>query len=162
MPNPWMILGALAFAIAAYFYGHHEGGNAVTAQWEVEKSQANQQAAQALQESNARALEAERALAKKQVKVEKIYVEKTREVEVVRDQLVDVARTGGLFIDAACSNGSGQLSGAATGGGGNHGREKARLSNEAAEALVAIAADADKVVQQLTACQSILNEERAK
>lgn len=25
MPNPWMILGALAVCISAYFYGHHAG-----------------------------------------------------------------------------------------------------------------------------------------
>ena len=25
MPNPWMILGAIAVAVSAYFYGHHAG-----------------------------------------------------------------------------------------------------------------------------------------
>lgn len=162
MPNPWMILGALAVVIAAYFYGHHEGGNAVTAQWEIEKSQANQQSAEVLQQANARALDAERALAKKQVKMEKIYVENVREVEVVRDQLVNVAHTDGLFIDATCSDSSGKLPGVATSAGGNYGTTKARLSESTAEALINIAADGDKIVQQLTACQSVLNEERMK
>lgn len=160
MPNPWMILGAVVFAIAAYFYGHQQGGNAVRVEWEVEKSQANAQAAEVLQQANAKTRAVEQALAQSQVKVEKIYVEKVREVQVVRDELSDVARNGGLFIDAACPDGSGQLSSPATGAGGNHGGAKARLSGEAAEALVSIAADADEIVLQLQACQAILNEER--
>jgi hypothetical protein len=160
MPNPWIILGAVAFAIAAYFYGHYEGGHAVTAQWEAEKSQANAQAAQVLQEANARVLEAERALAVRQVKVEKVYVEKIKEVEVERNSLSATARNDGLFIDAACPDSGGELSGAATGPGGDHGGTKARLSGEAADALIALAADADEVVHQLQACQAILIEER--
>ncbi len=155
-----MILGAVVFAIAAYFYGHYEGGHAVKAEWEAEKSEANAQAAQALQDANARVLEAERALAVKQVKVEKIYVEKIREVEIERNSLSAASRDDGLFIDAACPDRGGELPGVAAGPGGDHGGEKARLSESSANALIALAADADEIVHQLTACQAILREER--
>jgi hypothetical protein len=42
----------------------------------------------------------------------------------------------------------------------DHGGTKARLSGEAAEALIAIAADADEIVHQLKSCQEILRSER--
>jgi hypothetical protein len=92
--------------------------------------------------------------------VEKVYVDKVRTVEVERRQLVDVARTDGLFIDAACPDNSNPVPSAAASPGGDHGGTKARLSGEAAEALIAIAADADEITHQLTACQEILRNER--
>jgi prophage endopeptidase len=92
--------------------------------------------------------------------VEKVYVDKIRTVEVVRDKLIDTARTDGLFIDAACPDHSNPVPSAASSPSSDHGGAKARLSGEAAEALIAIAADADEITHQLTACQEILRNER--
>jgi hypothetical protein len=92
--------------------------------------------------------------------VEKVYVDKIRTVEVVRDKLIDTARTDGLFIDAACPDRSNPVPSAASSPSSDHGGAKARLSGEAAEALIAIAADADEITHQLNACQEILRNER--
>ena len=160
MPNPYVIIGALVFAICSYFYGHHTGVQVTKAEWEAEKLVAAADAARILKAEQDKVREYEHLLANTQNRVEKVYVDKIRTVEVVRDKLIDTARTDGLFIDAACPDRSNAVPSAATSPSSDHGGTKARLSGEAAEALIAIAADADEITHQLTACQEILRNER--
>ncbi len=160
MPNPYVIVGALVLAICSYFYGHHTGVQVTKAEWEAEKATAAIEAGKALDKANQEVRELEHLLANTQNRVEKVYVDKIRTVEVVRDKLIDTARTDGLFIDASCPDRSNAVPSAATSPGSDHGGTKARLSGEAAEALIAIAADADEITHQLTACQEILRNER--
>jgi hypothetical protein len=160
MPNPWIIIGALVLVICSYFYGHHTGVQVTKADWEAEKATAAVDAANTLAKANQEVRALEQLLANKQNKVEKIYVDKIREVQVERNSLSATARNDGLFIDAACSDNSNAVSGSAASPSGDHGGTKARLSSATADALIAIAADADEIVNQLTACQMILKEER--
>ena len=160
MPNPYVIVGALVLVICSYFYGHHTGVQVTKADWEAEKAAAAIEAGKALDKANKEVRELEHLLANTQNRVEKVYVDKIRTVEVVRDKLIDTARTDGLFIDAACPDRSNAVPSAATSPSSDHGGTKARLSGEAAEALIAIAADADQITHQLKACQEILRNER--
>jgi hypothetical protein len=160
MPSPWVIIGALVLVIGAYFYGHRTGVQVTKADWEAEKLVAAADAAKILKAEQDKVREFEHLLANTQNRVEKVYVDKIRTVEVEKQQLIDVARTDGLFIDAACPDPSNAVPSAASSPGGDHGGTKARLSGEAAEALIAIAADADEITHQLTACQEILKNER--
>lgn len=160
MPNPWVIVGALALIISSYFYGHHTGVQVTKADWEAEKAAAAIEAGKVLAAEQAKVAEYEHLLAKAQTKVETVYVDKVRTVEVEKQRLVDVARTDGLYIDTACPDSSNSVSGTATSASSDHGSAKARLSGATADALIAIAADADEVTHQLTACQEILRNER--
>lgn len=160
MPNPWMIIGALVLVISAYFYGHHTGVQVTKADWEAEKATAAIDAGKALDKANKEVREFEHLLANKQNRVEKVYVDKIKEVQVERNSLSATARDAGLFIDTTCSDNSNSLPSAASSSSGNNGATKARLSGATADALIAIAADADEIVNQLTACQAILEEER--
>jgi hypothetical protein len=160
MPNPYVIIGALVFAICSYFYGHHTGVQVTKVEWEAEKAVAAADAAKILKAEQDKVREFEHLLANTQIRVEKVYVEKIRTVEVEKQQLIDVARTDGLFIDASCPDPSNPMPSAASSPGSDHGGTKARLSGEAAEALIAIAADADEITHQLTACQEVLRNER--
>ena len=160
MPNPYLIVGALVLVICSYFYGHHTGVQVTKADWEAEKATAAIEAGKVLDKANKEVRELEHLLANTQNRVEKVYVEKVRTVEVERKQLVDVARTDGLFIDASCPDSNNTVSSPAASPGSDHGGAKARLSGEAAETLITIAADADEVVHQLNACQEILKNER--
>lgn len=160
MLNPWAIAGALALIIGAFFYGRHTGVQVTRANWGAEKVRMAADAAQALADANQQTRELEQLLANTQTKVEKVYVDKVREVQVVKTEFTDVARSGGLFIDAQCPDRNDPLPSVAASPGSDHGGAKARLSAEAAEALIAIAADADEIVYQLTACQVILSDER--
>ena len=160
MPNPWVLVGAFALVICSYFYGHYTGVKVTKADWEAEKATAAIEAGKALDKANQEVRELEHLLANKQTRVEKVYVDKVREVQVERNSLSATARNDGLFIDAACPDSSNAVPSPAASPSGDHGGTKARLSGEAAEALIAIAADADEVVNQLTACQEILRNER--
>lgn len=160
MPNPYVIIGALVFAICSYFYGHHTGVQVTKAEWEAEKATAAIEAGKALDKANKEVRELEHLLANTQNKVEKVYVDKVRTVEVEKKLFIDAARTDGLFIDAACPDNSNPVPSSAPSSGSDNGRTKARLSGETAEALIAIAADADEIVYQLNACQEILRNER--
>jgi len=160
MPNPYVIVGALVLVICSYFYGHHTGVAVTKADWEAEKAVAAAEAAKILKAEQDKVTEYEHLLANTQNRVEKVYVDKIRTVEVVRDKLIDTARTDGLFIDAACPDHSNPVPSVASSTSSDHGGTKARLSGEAAEALIAIAADADEITHQLTACQEILRNER--
>jgi hypothetical protein len=160
MPSPYVIVGALVLVICSYFYGHHAGVQVTKAEWEAEKAAAAIEAGKVLAAEQAKVTEYEHLLANTQNRVEKVYVDKIREVQVERNSLSATARTDGLFIDAACPDNSNPVPSAAASPGGDHGGTKARLSGEAAEALIAIAADADEITHQLTACQEILRNER--
>lgn len=160
MPNPYVIIGALVLAVCSYFYGHRTGVQVTKAEWEAEKAAAAIEAGKALDKANKEVRELEHLLANSQNKVEKIYVDKIRTVEVERKQLVDIARTDGLFIDASCPDRSSTVPSAAPSASSDHGGTKARLSGETAQALITIATDADEIVHQLTACQEILRNER--
>ena len=160
MPNPYVIVGALVLVICSYFYGHHTGVVVTKADWEAEKAVAAVEAAKILKAEQDKVREFEHLLANTQTKVEKVYVDKVRTVEVERKQFVDLARTDGLFIDAACPDNSNPVPSPAASPSSDHGGAKARLSGAAAEALIAIAADADEITHQLTACQEILRNER--
>ena len=160
MPNPYVIIGALILVICSYFYGHHTGVEVTKADWEAEKATAAIEAGKVLDKANKEVRALEHLLANTQNKVEKVYVDKVRTVEVERNRLVDTARTDGLFINASCPDNSNAMPSASPNPGSDHGGKKARLSGEAAEALIAIAADADEITHQLNACQEILRNER--
>lgn len=158
MINPWLIVGGLVIVISSYFYGHHTGVKSTMATWEKEKSTANQEAFEKLTAANAQVRDYEQKLATVQNNVEKAYVKKISDVKKQRDDAI--AKSNGLFIDASCQDGRGKLPETASGSSVNNGREKARLSREASEFLISIAADADEIVHQLQACQQTLINER--
>lgn len=160
MPNPWVIAGAVILVICSYFYGHHTGVQVTKAEWEAEKAATAIEAGKVLAAEQNKTAALEHLLANTQTKVEKVYVDKVRTVEVERKQFVDTARTDGLYINAECPDSSNAVPSAAPSTSSDHGGTKARLSGEAAEALIAIAADADEIVHQLNACQEILKNER--
>lgn len=160
MPNPYVIVGALVLVICSYFYGHHTGVQVTKAEWEAEKATAAIEAGKALDKANQEVRELEHVLANTQNKVEKVYVDKVRTVEVERNKLVDTARNDGLFIDASCPDRSNTLPSATPSASSDNGTTKARLSGEAANALISIAAEADEVAHQLNACQEVLRYER--
>lgn len=160
MPSPWVIIGALVLIIGSYFYGHHTGIQVTKAEWEAEKATAAIEAGKVLDKANQEVRELEHLLANTQTKVEKVYVDKIREVQVERNSLSATARDVGLFIDASCPDSSNAVSSTASSPSSDNGSTKARLSGATADALIAIAADADEVTNQLTACQEILRNER--
>jgi len=160
MINPWLLVGSGVLIIASYFYGYSTGYDVSKSEWEAEKSIATKEAMDNMIAATDKVKSLEQQLATKQNKVEKIYVNKIRTVEVESKRITDIARNNGLFVNASCADSSNPLPDSASGSSSSNGTKKARLSREASEALISIAADADTIIHQLTACQAILEAER--
>ena len=160
MINPWMLVGSGVLIIASYFYGYSTGYDVSKSAWEAEKSIATKEAMDNMIAATDKVKSLEQQLATKQNKVEKVYVNKIRTVEVESKRITDIARNDGLFVNASCADSNNTLPDSASGSGSGNGTQKARLSREVADALISIAADADTIVHQLTACQAILEAER--
>jgi len=160
MINPWLLVSSGVLIIASYFYGYSTGYDVSKSAGEAEKSIATKEAMDNMIAATDKVKSLEQQLATKQNKVEKVYVNKIRTVEVESKRITDIARNNGLFVNASCANNSNPLPDSASGSSSSNGTQKARLSREASEALISIAADADTIVHQLTACQAILEAER--
>lgn len=125
MPNPWMILGAIAVAFSAYFYGHHAG----YAQKEAEDSaliaQKNDEMRKAKDEQDA-----------KDNEVKQEFETKLSGILSSRPRLyVPVTSKGGCAPSAT-----------------NDGQARAELDGQTAEDLIRLVAEGDRAIIDLNSC----------
>ena len=162
MINPWVIVGALLAVVGAYFYGHSNGADSVQAKWNAEKAELNAKALSELEAAHARTKEVEKEMSGRLQTATNKYVKVLKEKKDAEAAAIGRASAGGLFIDASCEGSADAVSGTASGTGGSDGAQRVELSRASGEFLVRLAAEADRVTEQLTACQGILIEERRK
>lgn len=160
MINPWVIVGGLIIVVGSYFYGYSTGIDITKSKWESEKAIATKEALDKVILANEKVRSLEHKLADSQNKVEKVYVDKIKTVEIDRSVLSSINKSDGLFINASCPDNSGTVPSTSSSSSINNAEQRARLSKEAAESLIAIAAEADAIAHQLKACQQILIDER--
>lgn len=161
MPSPWVLLGALVLAIAAYFYGHNQGEAVVQAQWQAEKAEANAQAAIAINKAQEAARATEHRQAQQFQQVEAKLLEENRKVKNEKDSLLAAARNGSLRLPSAKgANSNSGMPEASSGSSGDQPETICYLPEEFVRDLANEAERADQIVYQLTACQMILEEER--
>jgi hypothetical protein len=161
MPSPWVLLGALALSIAAYFYGHTQGEAVVQAQWQAEKAEANAQAAIAINKAQEAARATERYQAQKFQQVEAKLLEENRKVQNEKNDLLAAARAGVLRVPGAKSaNNSSGMPETAARASSDQPETVCYLPEEFVRSLANEAERADQITLQLTACQMILEEER--
>jgi len=156
-------LAAIALVAAflfTYAYGRHDGVRITEAAWMKEKAELNAQAAEKLDSivKRNRQLEDEKRQAVSQTAYS--YEIKLGALKNEKDRALARARTGGLYVNADCSGRGGSLSATASGSGLDSRIQRVRLPDEDADFLISFAADANRVVEQLTACQNILRQER--
>lgn len=161
MPNPWIIIGALAMVIAAYFYGHSQGEAVVQAQWQAEKAEANAQAALAIKKAQDAAIATERRQAEQFRNTEAKLIAENRKVQDEKDSLLAAARGNGLRLPSAKSadNRAG-VSEVASSSSNDQPETVCYIPEELVRKLADEAERADKIVNQLSACQQILEDER--
>jgi len=155
--------GAIALALAALFYfGYSQGSDHVQSQWDRERAELNSQAAQKITEAYERVRATEQAASKRVAFAEQSYSKKLREKSNEESTALVRARTNGLFIDAKCPNNSDSVSGVTAVAADGHGEARVELPRTAGEFLISLAAEADRVTEQLSACQAILKSERVQ
>jgi hypothetical protein len=138
MPNPWMILGALAVCISAYFYGHHAGFAERDQEMQAEIALKNEQIRQTehklneqLSATSTELKDANDAVAKKQSDLNRLI--SAGRVRLPSAGCVQAA------AGAPATNGSGNQAGSES--------DRATL-----ELIAQIVADGDRAINQLNAC----------
>lgn len=130
--------------------------------WQEREAAINAEAATKIAAADKRVRDAERAMAVNLVAVDTVYQTKLQE----KDHALDVARTaahvGGLWVNAACPPVAGNAAATAPAAAGlGDGQTRVRLSEQAADFLIGEASRADRIVEQLTACQQVITADRA-
>lgn len=150
----------VASLLFAYAYGRHDGVRITEAAWMAEKAELNAQAALKLDEAIKRNRQLEEEKRQAVNKAAFSYELKLGALKDEKDRAIDRARTSGLYVNADCSGRRNPLSATASGAGLDSRIQRVRLPDADADFLIAFAADADRVTEQLTACQAILRQER--
>lgn len=175
LPNPWVILGILAASIAAlggtYFYGVGVGKDKVEAVWQAREAKINADTAVAIQAANAKTLAAERAGAKALASVSAGYQAKLKGVQIEKDRIIANLRAGTIRLrdpNAAAPVCRDPVPATGASASGHPSSPETELPVEpvgvlpgrTSEFLVSEASRADKVVEQLTACQAVVAGDR--
>ena len=138
MPNPWMILGAIAVCITAYFYGHHAGF--------VERDQ-EMQAEIALKNEEIR---------KAEHKLNEQLSATSTELKDANDAIAQKQSDLNRLISAGRvrlpSAGCVQAAGGSTAPSGSGNQAGSESDIETLRLIAQIAADGDRAINQLNAC----------
>lgn len=154
----WAAIGCVV--IAAFMFGWTQGSLSVQAQWDKEKAELNAQAAKEIQEANDRVRAIERESYLKVAQTEQIFNKKLKEKDLEEVNALNRARTSGLFVNAKCPSSINAVSGAAKNSSSGDGETRVELHQADGEFLIRFAAEADRVTEQLSACQKLLEDER--
>jgi len=125
MPSPWMILGAIAVAFSAYFYGHHAGYAQKEMEDSLEIARLNGEMNKQKDEQDA-----------KDANTKQEFETKLSGILSSRPRLyVPIASKGGCSPTAA-----------------NDGQARAELDGQTAEDLIRLVAEGDRAIIDLNSC----------
>lgn len=162
--NPWVILAgfvALAGAlIGSYLYGSSVGKAKSEVRWQKRELAINAESEKKIASATARVLAAERKSADDAADISKAFQEKLQEKDSEKDRAIASARASGLHVPTKRSSCGNAVPKAGPGPSGRDGETRAELSDEIAEYFIAEATRADKIVEQLTACQALATANR--
>ena len=155
-----------AAAISAYNWAYKNGVQAERVTWQQSENAKLQEAITHINGLNKKIREAERAHAVELQTVSNNYQQGLKHEKQKFNDVVASYRAGTISLrdkhaagsPAACVGFAADLS---AGASGRDATEGAKLSQPLAEFLIGLASEADEVVQQLTACQEIVNADRA-
>lgn len=163
-PYTWLA-GLLAIVLcfgAGYVSGRHDGNKITTAKWQVKELDAAQDAARKLEDAQRHADEVEAASQKAMVAASETYQKGIANVQAQRDQDRAAYHAGLLRLrdPGKYALGPNSMPQAGPSTGGCDGQAGSELSEPSAEFLLGLAAEADVIANQLTACQAIVKQDR--
>ena len=153
----WVIKAILMAAL--FVAGWWLGDTLKQGQWDAVRAAQAEVAAQQVKEARDRADAAEVALAQSLNEVSTQYQKKLKEKDREKADAVARAKSNGLWVNATCEDSGDKVSDATAPAGGRNGETRARLSERTGEDLISLATRANKVVEQLTACQKALTDQ---
>ena len=159
-------VAALAIVLmlgAAYLAGRADGRKLEGAAWQKREAEINAETATKIQVANEAVRAEEHAKAAKFVEISTGLQGKLKEKDHALNIALDSVRSGAirLSVPATCPPPGGNTEGGTTASaGGRDATTRAELSEQAARFLTSEASRADKIVEQLTACQAIVRADR--
>lgn len=166
MKTQGWLLGALAIVVLLAVTNAatwHVSAVYTESGWQAREAKINADAAKLIEAAGTRVRDAERTAAVNLAAVDAYYQTKLQGKDDALIFARRVAATRGMFVNATCPAPGGNATGAiAAGPGVDNGTARVRLSNEDADFLITEAARADKVTDQLTACQAVVRTDRER
>ena len=151
-----ILLGAL------FAGGWWLGDSLKQGEWDAARVKELAEFNRALEDANAKVLAAERASVEKATQVSAKYQKKLQEKDREKATAIADAESRGLWVNVSSGSSGTEVPGTAACPSGSNGETRARLSETTSRDLIALLNDADKAVEQLNACQDMLQKERNK
>lgn len=144
--------------VALFATGWWLGDSLKQGQWDAARVQEAEAVAVAVKEAHDQAMSKERELTQKLNSQSKQYQVKLQEKDREKAAALERFRSDGLRISVEASASKDGVPGDPANSCRCDGGATAKLSDEVAQRLVERRTEADKIVEQLTACQAILKE----
>lgn len=150
--------GTAAWVVQGWRIEANEG------KWQARESRINAETANKIKEASDRVRDLEQDIAQLIANESAGYQRKLKEKDDALTIALDSIATVGLFSHApACPPARGNAAdSSSSGSGGHNGPARAKLPDEDARFLLGEASRADKIVEQLTACQGVLRADRKR
>ena len=152
----WVI--KLVFLGALFATGWWLGDSLKQGEWDAARVREAEAAVAAINEAKEKLVFTERELTKKLNSQSQSYQKKLQEKDREQAAALERFRSDGLRISVEASGDKAGVSGDTSDSCRCDGGTTAKLSDEVAQRLVERRVEADKIVEQLTACQAILRE----
>lgn len=158
IPGSAKWIAAAIISIALFATGWWLGDSLKQGEWDAARVQEAEAVAVAVKEAHDQAMSKERELTQKLNSQSKQYQVKLQEKDREKAAALERFRSDGLRISVEASGDKAGVSGDPADSCRCDGGTTAKLSDEVAQRLVERRVEADKIVEQLTACQAILRE----
>ena len=152
----WVAVAVISIALFAT--GWWLGDSLKQGEWDAARVQEAEAVAVAVKEAHDKAMSKERELTQKLNNQSKTYQAKLKEKDNEKAAALERFRSDGLRISVETSSSQNGVSGDSSNSCRCDGGTTAKLSDEVAQRLIERRVEADKIVEQLTACQGILKE----
>lgn len=160
MLNSYLLIAAIAFAAVMGLGGYRLGMKVERGEWTEREAKIQTDTSEAIQAAAKDASRKEHEAAVAIADVSAFYQAKLKEKDRARNAAVADSLINGLYVSAECPPGGNVLPGPAATAGGHNGGARVRLSDADAGFLLSEASRADKVVEQLAACQKVVTQDR--
>jgi prophage endopeptidase len=164
--NPWVLLIALAVFVSSclgcYWYGNSVGKDVERVKWEKRENKELAAANKKIIDLTEKARADESLHAVKLASISAQYQEDLKNVKDKAARVISDVRAGTLKLripvtERACTSEGSKVEASTE---RRDGEARAELSKEASEFLIGLTGEADEVVEQLQACQRIVEEDR--
>lgn len=154
----WLIV---ILSLGALFAGGwYLGATLKQGEWDAAVVQQVEDLNRQIAEANAKVAAQEKQMAVNQAKVSAKYQKQLQEKEREKADAIASAESRGLWVNTTACQSTASVSDSTAPTTGHNGGEKARLPEKTSRDLISLLNEADKVVEQLTACQAILNDKQ--